>query len=421
MRSDPTGAGRAATADASLAPRLVGPARRAARRACTLGVKAGLPPAWVGYRHVEPETARAHVARLQTRGVAGASCETVHPRAVARHALPLNIPDRDRLPDDAGWWGYSMRDVPERISEETLVATIPEARVVSFVDERKRFFPAVLTRDGRAIDMREIVFRHGHAVRLREGGAPRRLDRATWICERVYDNHSHWLTAHLPKLALLRARGALGDVLLPEALTPAMAASIRMMGLDPASFRTFEPGRTLEVGQLTILGTDRFRPELLRPVRDALAPARDAAPSRRVYISRAKAGMRRLLNEEAVWPLFEAAGFERVLMEELDFSEQVELMRETKVLAAPHGAGLTNMMACPEGAVVLEMAWLGFPNPNFYALAAAMGHDYALAPAEAHGDAEPLRKDLVADLDAVRDALDAVMRRLGEPAPRAEA
>lgn len=417
MRSDTNDAGRAAPGSAE-APQRLAPARRAARRACTIGVKAGLPPAWVGWRHVEPESARAHVARLQARGAAGASYETVHPETRAHNPLPLEVPDRDRLPDDAGWWGYSMRDVPDRLSGETFVATIPEARVVSFVDERRRFFPAILTRDGRAIDMREIVFRHGHAATLRAGGAPRQLERATWICERVYDNHSHWLTAHLPKLVLLRDRGALGDVLLPEALTPAMAASIRLMGLDPASFRTFEPGRTLEVGQLTILGTDRFRPELLRPVRDALAPPPAAPPTRRIYVSRAKAGIRRLVNEDAVWPLFEAAGFERVLMEERDFAEQVALMRETKVLAAPHGAGLTNMMACPAGAIVLEMAWLGFPNPNFYALAAAMGHDYALAPAQAHGDAEPLRKDLVADLDAVRAALAAVLRRLGEPAPR---
>ena len=43
------------------------------------------------------------------------------------------------------------------------------------------------------------------------------MARATWITERVYDNHSHWLTAHLPKLLMLRARGELGDVVLATA------------------------------------------------------------------------------------------------------------------------------------------------------------------------------------------------------------
>jgi len=396
-----------------------GKARGAVRRLRARAVRQGVAPSWFGYRHVETELVRDHVERMAGLGFRAASYETVHREAATANPLPQNVADRADLPDDAGWWGYSMRDVPNRVSGETFIATIPNARIVSFVDERNEFYPAILSRDDTALNLREIVFRPGHAAALRSreygGRPPQRLQRATWILERVYDNHSHWLTAHLPKLCLLREQGRLDDVILPEKLKPAMESSLKMMGLEPSQFRTFDPSRPLLVEELTILGTDRFRPELLRPVREAVARSVEAgAPTRRIYISRSRARFRRLLNEEEIWPLFENEGFERVYMEEMSFREQVRLMRETKVLAAPHGAGLTNMMFCPEGAHIVEIACLGFPNPNFYAVASAMGHVYSIISAQASGDVPPLEQDLVVQPSAVRSALKA----LAEPSSR---
>ena len=80
-------------------------------------------------------------------------------------------------------------------------------------------------------------------------------------------------------------------------------------------------------------------------------------------------------------------------------------MQETSVLAAPHGAGLTNMMFCREGTHVIEIADLTFPNPNFYATAAALGHHYWLIEAEGIGDVHPLEKDLRVEPSAVEAVL----------------
>lgn len=163
-----------------------------------------------------------------------------------------------------------------------------------------------------------------------------------------------------------------------------------------------------------MVGTDRFRPELIRQVPDAYG-VDDAAPAqRKIFISRAKAERRRLINEDQLWPLLEAEGFERVFMEELSFEEQVELMKSTAVLVAPHGAGLTNMMFCQKGTHIVEIADLGFPNPNFYALAAAMGHNYWLIQADSVGDVHPLEKDLKVDTDAVSQILPRLSLRPNE-------
>lgn len=367
------------------------------------------PAAWLRARRVARETVREYVARHA--GAAGAgSCETIHAEAVAENPLPCNVASRDDLPADRGWWGFSFADVPSRRSGETFIATIPDCRVVWYRDETRGhdFYPAILAGDGRALDLREIRFRPRHAETLRRAPAAARLPRATWILERVYHNHSHWLTAHLPKLLLLRDRQALGDVLLPQERTPAIDGSLRLLGFDPCGFPSFDPNRPLRVGELTILGTDRFRPELLRLVQRSAASAAGAAPRRRVFISRARASRRRLVNEEGVWPLLDRAGFERVCMEELSFEAQASLMRETAVLCAPHGAGLTNMMFCAPGTHVIEIADLGFPNPNFYALASALGHRYWLVSADSLGDCHPLEKDLRVEPGAVSGVLRAL-------------
>lgn len=371
--------------------------RRAWRRLPREGVQRGIPPSWLGYRWVQSETVKEYFLRTGlATGNGRIPYETIHAASVSQNPLPRNVRSLEDLPADRGWWGFSFRDVPGRRNGETFRATLPECRVATVVDGKGRFWVTVVNRDGRALELREMAFRAWHAPVLRSRPAVR-LKRATWICERVYHNYSHWLTAHLPKLLLLERRGELGDVLLPARRPAVVDQSLWFYGFDPGRFATFEPGQLLEVEELTLVGTDRFRPELLRSVRDACAIPAPEARRRKVFISRAGAARRRLVNEDEIRPLLEAAGFEFVRMEELPFAAQVALMRRTSILFAPHGAGLTNMLFCPPGTQVIEIADPGFPNPNFYAVASAMGLPYWLLGGEALGDVHPLEKDLRVD------------------------
>ena len=411
-------------------PPLTGPGsviRRAARRLRRRTIERGGSPATLDWHLVPRRTVAQAVAAYAGRG---AERRVVHEAAVANHPLPRNVEARDRLPDDAGWWGYSFRDVPQRPSGETAISTLPRCRIVQYRDPAQGddYYPAILTADGHALDLRELRFRARHAAVMRgeggqvdrdprsmnvgfedRGGQVQQLGAVTWVVERVYDNHSHWLTAHLPKLLLLRQRGELGRVVLPERRTAAMDDTLRLAGIDPAAFATFGDASVLEAESLTLLETDRFRPELLRLVPEAFGVNEAPPPTRRVYISRSRAGRRKLVNEEALWPLFEAAGFERVWMERLSLDDQVTLMKQTAVLAGPHGAGLTNMLFCPAGCRVLEIADLSFPNPNFYAIAAAMGHAYWVLDSESVGGGHPLEKDMHVEPAAVAAVLEQVV------------
>jgi len=374
------------------------------RRMPERAVEHGCPPGWLGWRWMAAETLSAHLARRQIVG------KTVHPAKVFANPLPRNVGDVQRLATDGALWGYAMRDVPTRHSAATRIATLNDCRLFFYTDPDKgNFYPAIVTDDHRALALREIAFRPRHGAQLRAGLPAQHLRRATWIAERVYHNHSHWLTAHLPKLILLQQHGMLGDVVLPRRRTAVMDASMRMLGIDPDGLTQFDPALPLAVDTLTLIETDRFRPELLRSVRAAFASEMPRAPRRRVFISRADSRGRKLLDEDRLWPRLRTLGFERVLMERLDFGDQVRLMQDTAVLAGPHGAGLTNMIFCPPGAQIVEIADPGFPNPNFYALASALGHDYWLVEGAAVGDApHPLDRDLIVRSEVLDPVLAAV-------------
>lgn len=71
---------------------------------------------------------------------------------------------------------------------------------------------------------------------------------------------------------------------------------------------------------------------------------RQGNKKRRLYISRANAKTRRVLNEAELLPILAKYDFEIVRAEELSYRQQVQLFYEAEAVVAPHGAGLTNLL-----------------------------------------------------------------------------
>lgn len=63
-----------------------------------------------------------------------------------------------------------------------------------------------------------------------------------------------------------------------------------------------------------------------------------------------------------------------VQMEKESFANQVNIMRNTLLLIAPHGAGTVNQMFMPEGGEIIELFPRGYENWHAGAMAAAFGH-----------------------------------------------
>jgi hypothetical protein len=98
---------------------------------------------------------------------------------------------------------------------------------------------------------------------------------------------------------------------------------------------------------------------------------------RRIYISRAKTRMRRVINEGELQPILERNGFETIVLEDLSVAEQIAAFRTAEVIVSPHGAGLTNMIFSRPGIRILEIFPQNGLHPSaFMRLATLSSIDY---------------------------------------------
>jgi len=106
---------------------------------------------------------------------------------------------------------------------------------------------------------------------------------------------------------------------------------------------------------------------------------------RRIYISRANARTRRVLNEAELLPILARYDFEIFRAEELSYQQQVQLFYEAEAVVAPHGAGLTNLLFA-EQCQVLEFHPANQIKTHYFLLCKGLGFAYSAVTGSA-GDA----------------------------------
>ncbi|WP_343702947.1 glycosyltransferase family 61 protein [Chitinophaga sp.] len=206
------------------------------------------------------------------------------------------------------------------------------------------------------------------------------IAQAVWITDEWSREYFHWFSDALPRLMAAEQAGFPGPVLLPEyyAQTPYIPSSLNMLGKTALYY---DPRRKLTSGELIVPAhvapTGNYHPQLINLLRSRFSAAHTTSAGRKIYISRAKAAKRKIINETGVAGVFARYGFEIHVFEDYTFGEQVKLAQSAGVLAGLHGAGLTNMLFMPGGGKVLELRNEHDSHNNcFFAMAAALEHDY---------------------------------------------
>lgn len=373
-----------------------------------LVTKYNMPPSFLGYRYVKPITPRGYCQQLKTRDD---SCNfhLIETDSVNYAPLPCNILDREQLSKNSSRWGFSFFDVPERKVNETFIATIPDCRILSFIDQNGDEFYAIMTGDNRNLQVRGTGYDHHMHGSLIRNVPELRLKKASWILEAWNRNCSHWILWHLPKILLLQEFGLAERIILPRQYnqTPFIEESVDLLGLRPARLHRLTKS-VLYVDELTVVGIDDYRESILSKIYRKTAGGNSSVPKRKVFISRQKARWRRLENEDECWEMLKIYCYERVFMEDLSFRQQISLMNETIVIFSLHGAGLANMIFAPKGIHVIEISDPDFPNPTFYALAACLGHHYWLIQGKGVGTRNPGYHDVSIELSDLREILEKI-------------
>ena len=278
---------------------------------------------------------------------------------------------------------------------------------------------AVLSADGREV-VRDVSHDFGRPadehwlLGYEELRAPEVLDGATAVVAvNLGAGYCHWLLEELPRL-LLVPKGEVENLIL-HASEPARAALVRRGGSE----RIVEARRTAHRACAPLL-VPALVGRVGRPTPAALSLIADFADGlgregsrfgERIYVSRAKAARRRVANEVELASALAAAGFATVYLEELGWAEQIAVFRAARVVVAPHGAGLANLVFCAPGTRVVELVGREYFNPTFWRLAALGGLDYR--PMVSAGEA-PLAERRACNRSAIVAEVQAVLKAARE-------
>lgn len=133
----------------------------------------------------------------------------------------------------------------------------------------------------------------------------------------------------------------------------------------------------------------------------------------RLYISRAHARYRKVINEPQLIGLLAKYGFRVIQLERLSVYEQAKQFSSAQIIVSPHGAGLANLTFCRPGTKVLEIYSPLYVNPLYYVLSNQLGLDYSYAVGQGYVPGVPahnIMDDITVDLAKVQQLLNNMVR-----------
>ncbi|WP_084455322.1 glycosyltransferase family 61 protein [Comamonas composti] len=97
----------------------------------------------------------------------------------------------------------------------------------------------------------------------------------------------------------------------------------------------------------------------------------------KVYVSRRRAKMRRVLNEETIYSGLENRGFHIVDPGDYSIKDQINIFRNTSCVVGPHGMGVANYGFSLEGALLMEIMQSNCPRVSYFRTAQLKSGKYS--------------------------------------------
>lgn len=236
-------------------------------------------------------------------------------------------------------------------------------------------------------------------------------------------SYYHWLFGTLPKLLLAKNSGDFDHYIVNprhKGRDQFQVDSLSFLDIPVEKARWIDRGTHYICDQLILPSEPcadnqtRLLPWAKQLLRNALLPlaAKASAPAgpEKIYITRAQARRRRIINEAEVTAVLEKFDYTPVVLESLPLLTQIKWLSEAKSVVGLHGAGLANLVFCQPKTRVVEIASDLWPNPCFKNLATNCQLDYNMIRGQA---LKGSRANFVADVLVDIRALSALMARPG--------
>lgn len=240
-------------------------------------------------------------------------------------------------------------------------------------------------------------------------------DNAAALWSHPWMGYYHWIIDVAPKIVLLQEKFgrdlAEWKLCYPRQDTDFEKETLAMLGVPDSSVIDTRGLRAVRAGKVALsvlLGWYEIQPAAAL-LRERLIDQAGHGAGERIYVSRK--GRRKCVNEQEVFALLAARGFTFVDDKPRSLSEQIGIFSSAKVIVAPHGAALTNLLWCEEGAQVVELFGETYQPPYYRNLSAFRSLNYHKIGADIsdEGHWSEVNADIMVDLSALESLLDKLL------------
>ncbi|WP_435553072.1 glycosyltransferase family 61 protein [Natrinema sp. CGMCC1.2065] len=239
-----------------------------------------------------------------------------------------------------------------RLLSETGLALTPHREII----EESAAEPDQAQQAMMAMLSRQLFYGDAPLRDLLSGSRPGSSHIATGSLETAapliprYPNYYHWIVETVPKIRYIRAfEDATGErvtLLVPPDAPPFVGETLELLEW-PESRIEYATAPAYDVSRLVVPSFPERRAEdfawLRRAVLDS-APETTPESGNNVYVSRANAVERRVVNEAEVMAVLSQFGFSCYRLEERSLERNARLFADADVVVGPHGAGLTDIV-----------------------------------------------------------------------------
>lgn len=235
------------------------------------------------------------------------------------------------------------------------------------------------------VSIRALVLRNLYKFKVPQ------LDTACSLINACSRNYWHWIVECLPRLEGVefykQQTGVKPLIIIESDPTSWQIDSLKLLGYEPEDCIRWNNSK-IRVKKLVIssyrkqydkiysiessLACRWVRERILSNITDNKSAGIPFSP--KIFISRRKAFSRRIMNETDVIKALSKLGFVDYVLEEMSFVEQVKLFAQAKIVVAPHGAGLTNIIFA-QNLTVIELISSSVPL-SFANVARGLGFRY---------------------------------------------
>jgi capsular polysaccharide biosynthesis protein len=201
------------------------------------------------------------------------------------------------------------------------------------------------------------------------------------------NNYYHWLFDILPRFFFFEKAdfhiSEIDQILMPYGSLAFQDEMLNIIGIPKEKVIPLEENSHFITEKLylpSLAGISGNTPEwickYLRNKINAALPDATCVTPQKIYISRKNAKYRKVINEEEVVFFLKSKGFEVIYSENYSFYEQVQIFQKARIIVAPHGAGLSNIVFCRSGTKIIECFDNNYINQCYWTIASHCRLDY---------------------------------------------